>query len=94
MVAIAENTRFQELRRDLSEFQRKHDADVANLDKRMMTMQNAMTSMENAPREDIAKVLSLENPLPNDPVASMTKFGKVDFPSYDGTDNGAKKLMH
>ncbi|GKV11569.1 hypothetical protein SLEP1_g22817 [Rubroshorea leprosula] len=107
---MVENTRLQELCWDLSEFQRKHDADVASLDKRM-------TSMENALREEIAKVLqavstkrgagppesnqasqgqacqpiyivrSLENPIPSDPVASMTKFGKVDFPSYNGTDN-------
>ncbi|GKU98330.1 hypothetical protein SLEP1_g11349 [Rubroshorea leprosula] len=49
----------------------------------MTTMQNVMTSMENTLREEIAKVLQAVSARR----ASMTKFGKVDFLSYNGIDN-------
>ncbi|GKV33977.1 hypothetical protein SLEP1_g42408 [Rubroshorea leprosula] len=108
----------QELRREFAEFQKKHDADIANIDNTL----KAQVENMNALREELAKLVQIINTgklsspvvaqtsqgqtqqptcthqtccsvkFPEssntiDPIASLTKFGKVDFPSYDGIEN-------
>ncbi|GKV01911.1 hypothetical protein SLEP1_g14423 [Rubroshorea leprosula] len=59
---MAEDTDFQELQREFSEFRRKHDADFANLEERLSSMENALrTAIRNALREGFFMIQAIND---------------------------------
>lgn len=59
---MAEQTDFQELQREFSEFQRKHDAEFANLEERLSSMENALrTGIKNALRDGFAMIQAIND---------------------------------